>query len=235
MWVCNQCSESLNDATQFRQEADRLFKLGIMGLEDRAETEALYASVQKTAFSFALRDSEGRSPLVDVQNASMQPAVWYHANMSVFRSLPDSWAIGQLFPVVPLHRLTEYPEVNCSIADLTCDSDGRIDQFVGPVSTQADAPGQPAMYIPLHHHQKGENYLVAAFLVGAYQDSMGSRGHNLFGSPSAATVLMNGSEACTSMMEQDKTSTFKLKGATADGTQGSDGGRGIRRYRCSWR
>ena len=69
------------------------------------------------------------------------------------------------------------------------------------------------MYIPLHHHQKGENYLVAAFLVGAYQDSMGSRGHNLFGSPSAATVFMNGSEACTSMMEQDKTSTFKLKGA----------------------
>ena len=206
--------ESLNDATQFRQEADRLFKLGIMGLEDRAETEALYASVQKTAFSFALRDSEGRSPLVDVQNASMQPAVWYHANMSVFRSLPDSWAIGQLFPVVPLHRLTEYPEVNCSIADLTCDSDGRIDQFVGPVSTQGMPRGQPAMYIPLHHHQKGENYLVAAFLVGAYQDSMGSRGHNLFGSPSAATVLMNGSEACTSMMEQDKASTFKLKGAT---------------------
>ena len=209
--------ESLNDATQFRQEADRLFKLGIMGLEDRAETEALYASVRETAFLFALRDSEGRSPLIDVQSASMQPAVWYHANMSVFRSLPDSWAIGQLFPVVPLHRLTEYPEVNCSIADLTCDSDGRIDRFVGPISTdgQSVSPrGQPAMYIPLHHHRKGENYLVAAFLVGAYQDSMGSRGHNLFGSPSAATVFMNGSGVCTSMMVQDKTSTFKLKGAT---------------------
>lgn len=110
--------------------------------------------------------------------------------MSVFRSLPDSWAIGQLFPIVPLHRLAEAPTIAGSLADLTCDSDGRIDRFVGPAPSNISNldRGRPLSFLPLHPLRDGETYLVAAFLVGAYQESMGSRGHNLFGSPCVANV-----------------------------------------------
>ncbi len=179
--------ESLNDAVQFRQEADRLFKLGIMGLEERAEVEDLYSCVRERAFSTTRHNLEGRLPPVDVLSAAKQPAVWYHANMSVFRSLPDSWAIGQIFPIVPLHRLSEQPEVAGSIADLTCDSDGRVDNFISPASQLVER-GKPTSYLPLHRLRDDEDYLIAAFLVGAYQESMGSCGHNLFGSPAVATV-----------------------------------------------
>jgi arginine decarboxylase len=107
--------------------------------------------------------------------------------MSVFRSLPDSWAIGQIFPIVPLHRLSEQPEVAGSIADLTCDSDGRVENFISPASQLVER-GKPTSYLPLHRLREDEDYLIAAFLVGAYQESMGSCGHNLFGSPAVATV-----------------------------------------------
>ena len=179
--------ESLNDALQFRQEADRLFKLGIMGLEDRAEVEDIYSCVRESAFSVARQNLQPRMPPMDVQSAAKQPAAWYHANMSVFRSLPDSWAIGQLFPIAPLHRLSEQPEVAGSIADLTCDSDGRVDNFI-PAASQIVDRGKPTTYLPLHQLREDEDYLIAAFLVGAYQESMGSCGHNLYGCPAVATV-----------------------------------------------
>lgn len=273
--------ESLNDASQFRQEADRLFKLGIMGLEGRAEAEELFASVRSLAFDLARRAPRGESPPAQVLSAMKEPAVWYQANMSVFRSLPDSWAIGQLFPIVPLHRFAEAPTVAGSLADLTCDSDGRIDHFigrgggphvlchslfwnrtqcfnsglyvctrfflfdhtprfhnafrqreqrwnerrlvvpametnvfitfelvlirvrpggaalsVGPGAARSGGDrGRATSSLPLHPLRAGEPYLMAAFLVGAYQDSMGSRGHNLFGSPSVADVYLEGGPA----------------------------------------
>ena len=200
--------EAINDATQFRREADRLFKLGIMGLEERAEAEELFCATREGVFEIARArrrkrslssntraDAEYALP-VDVQTEARRPAVWYHANMSVFRSLPDVWAIQQLFPVVPLHRLRERPRAAGAVADLTCDSDGRIDAFVGALGEElgggADAErGAPSPFLALHAPNAGEPYLMAAFLVGAYQESMGSAGHNLFGSPATANVFLD--------------------------------------------
>ena len=193
--------EAINDATQFRQEADRLFKLGIMGLEERAEAEELFCATRGRVFDIARarreerRDAAYKVP-VDVQTEARRPAVWYHANMSVFRSLPDIWAIQQLFPVTPLHRLRERPRSAGSVADLTCDSDGRIDAFVGaswsPNGGGADAKrGSSSTFLALHAPRPKEPYLMAAFLVGAYQESMGSAGHNLFGSPATANVFLD--------------------------------------------
>jgi arginine decarboxylase-like protein len=193
--------EAINDATQFRQEADRLFKLGIMGLEERAEAEELFCLTRARVFHIArerrLKKSTSKYFLpVDVQTEARRPAVWYHANMSVFRSLPDIWAIQQLFPVAPLHRLRERPNAAGAVADLTCDSDGRVDAFVGAANKGvedvfSDAErGAPSPFLTLHAPREGEPYLMAAFLVGAYQESMGSAGHNLFGSPATANVFL---------------------------------------------
>ena len=193
--------EAINDATQFRQEADRLFKLGIMGLEERAEAEELFCLTRARVFHIAntrrLKKKTSQYFLpVDVQTEARRPAVWYHANMSVFRSLPDIWAIQQLFPVAPLHRLRERPNAAGAVADLTCDSDGRVDAFVGAAAKGvedvfSDAErGAPSPFLTLHAPREGEPYLMAAFLVGAYQESMGSAGHNLFGSPATANVFL---------------------------------------------
>ena len=188
--------EAINDATQFRQEADRLFKLGIMGLEERAEAEELFCATRARVFHVARERRVSQYVLpVDVQTEARRPAVWYHANMSVFRSLPDIWAIQQLFPVAPLHRLRERPNAAGSLADLTCDSDGRVDAFVGAAAARenvfSDAErGAPSPFLTLHAPREGEPYLMAAFLVGAYQESMGSAGHNLFGSPATANVFL---------------------------------------------
>ena len=174
--------EAINDATQFRQEADRLFKLGIMGLEERAEAEELFCATRARVFHVARERRVSQYVLpVDVQTEARRPAVWYHANMSVFRSLPDIWAIQQLFPVAPLHRLRERPNAAGSLADLTCDSDGRVDAFVGAAAARenvfSDAErGAPSPFLKLHAPREGEPYLMAAFLVGAYQESMGARG-----------------------------------------------------------
>ncbi|EEH59440.1 uncharacterized protein MICPUCDRAFT_1338, partial [Micromonas pusilla CCMP1545] len=182
--------ESLNDAIQFRQEADRLFKLGIMSLEGRAEAEELFSSIRSLALDFARTIPDTNIFPTEVSLFAVEPLTWCHANLSVFRSLPDAWAIRQLFPVAPLHRLSEEPSIIVSIADLTCDSDGRIDQFIGSSGSNANAGGS---LLPLHPLRVNETYLVAAFLVGAYQDSLGSRGHNLFGSPPVANLFLSGS------------------------------------------
>jgi len=125
----------------------------------------------------------GTSPPVDVQNLSNQPTQWYHANLSVFRSLPDVWAIHQLFPVVPIHKLNEPPTIKGAFADLTCDSDGKVDWFVSSAEK-----GKPQTFLPLHRPSGDSPYLIGAFLTGAYQESMGSVGHNLFGSPARVNV-----------------------------------------------
>ena len=176
--------EALNDAKQFRVEADRLFKLGIMDLPQRAEAESLFSECRELVFEIAASvNISGTSPPVDVQNLSNQPTQWYHANLSVFRSLPDVWAIHQLFPVVPIHKLNEPPTIKGAFADLTCDSDGKVDWFVSSAEK-----GKPQTFLPLHRPSGDSPYLIGAFLTGAYQESMGSVGHNLFGSPARVNV-----------------------------------------------
>ncbi|HOD33004.1 MAG TPA: arginine decarboxylase, partial [Holophaga sp.] len=107
------------------------------------------------------------------------------ANFSVFQSLPDHWAIDQLFPVMPVHRLKEKPTLSATLCDITCDSDGKVDKFIDLKDVRDE--------IPLHEPKPGEPYYLAFFMTGAYQDTLGMR-HNLFGTPNEAHVVVNEDE-----------------------------------------
>jgi arginine decarboxylase len=120
----------------------------------------------------------------------------YFCNFSVFQSLPDSWAIDQLFPIMPIHRLTEEPIRRGTLQDVTCDSDGKIDRFVG------DKNGRPSL--ELHKFTDGEPYMLGVFLTGAYQEILGDL-HNLFGDTNAVHVRLtaNGSYEVTDLVHGD--------------------------------
>ncbi|KAL4430339.1 hypothetical protein ABPG77_002145 [Micractinium sp. CCAP 211/92] len=122
-------------------------------------------------------------PLPDAlrPDAALPHTKMYHVNLSVFRSAVDSWAIQQLFPIVPIHRLGEEPTVPAMLADLTCDSDGKVDKFINPKG------GDPLPALPLHPLRRGEKYFLALFLTGVYQEVMGSV-HNMFGSLNTVVV-----------------------------------------------
>ncbi|CAM6038232.1 unnamed protein product, partial [Sphagnum compactum] len=167
--------EAYNDAKQLREEAGSLFKLGCLSLEQRAQAEALYDCVSQQMLTFAPQLSD---------ELRLSLAATYHVNLSVFRSAPDSWAIDQIFPIMPLHRLTEKPTTLATLADLTCDSDGKIDRFVG-------ASGDISSVLPVHDLHEGEPYYLGLFLGGVYQEVLGSA-HNLFGSTHVVHVRATG-------------------------------------------
>ncbi|KAI5077047.1 hypothetical protein GOP47_0009112, partial [Adiantum capillus-veneris] len=123
-----------------------------------------------------LRDGQVESGSTDSHSAI------YHINLSVFKSMPDTWAIGQLFPIVPLHRLEEEPTVNAILSDLTCDSDGKVTKFVG-----SDVKGKQMSQLRVHPLQDGKPYYMGMFLGGAYQEALGGM-HNMFGSPPVVHV-----------------------------------------------
>jgi arginine decarboxylase len=106
----------------------------------------------------------------------------YYCNFSLFQSLPDSWAIDQLFPVMPIHRLNEKPTRNAIIADITCDCDGKIDRFVDRFGSKR--------FLPLHELKESEEYYLGVFLVGAYQETLGDL-HNLLGDTNVVTVSLH--------------------------------------------
>lgn len=145
--------EAYNDAKQLKAEAGSLFKLGCLSLEQRAQADVLYDRVCQQVLAFGPQ-------LPDELRLSL-PTI-YHVNLSVFRSAPDTWAISQIFPIIPLQRLTERPTTEAVLADLTCDSDGKIDRFVG-------TSGEGSRVLPLHAVQKGKPYYLGLFLGGVYQ------------------------------------------------------------------
>ena len=160
-----------NDAQQFKEEAMNAFKLGVLNLEERAKIETLYweifSRIKVMLENFPIIENSS-----DIDNVKELLANKYLCNFSVFQSLPDTWAIGQLLPIVPLSRLNERPTEDCTLADITCDSDGRIDQFIGNQSNRNT--------LLLHSFDHREEYHLGIFLTGAYQDVMGDN-HNLFG------------------------------------------------------
>jgi arginine decarboxylase len=151
------------------QQALQTFNLGYLSLADRGLVERLY-----WATCVKIRDWCRRLESVPEQLEGLETVLGdiYFCNVSVFQSLPDSWAIDQLFPIMPLHRLDERPTRSCVLADITCDSDGKIDRFV----SQRDIKRS----LEVHELTPGEDYFLAAFLVGAYQETLGDL-HNLFG------------------------------------------------------
>lgn len=173
--------ESLNDARFYRDRLHDAFRSGEISLRATALADNLYNRI--VAGIVALLP-QARRPSSELQAlADTRPDIYY-GNFSVFQSLPDAWAIAQLFPVMPAHRLDEVPERLAVIADLTCDSDGRLDRF-------ADTErGGERRTLALHRLRDGEEYVIAVFLVGAYQETLGDL-HNLFGDTNVANVRLS--------------------------------------------
>ena len=171
--------EAWNDAVKFRDDALAAFRLGYIRLDQRAMAEELSWSCAQAINALL----PGSKPIhEDLRGLQRALACTYYANLSVFRSAPDTWAIDQLFPVMPIHRLDEQPTELGQFADLTCDSDGKLDQFI-------DA-GKTKSLLELHPLRDGEPYRIGIFLAGAYQEVMGNL-HNLFGSTNAVHVRLN--------------------------------------------
>lgn len=171
--------EYYHDAVELKDELHTQFNLGLISLEDRAKGEVLFWET----CARALRESEEDGlPSGDFEQLKKTLAAKYLCNFSLFRSAPDSWAIRQLFPIVPIHRLNEPLKDFSTFVDVTCDSDGKIDHFVD-LKDDRETLDMPKW-------KAGEPYYLAIFLVGAYQEVMGSF-HNLFGIPSEAQVVID--------------------------------------------
>ena len=175
--------EYFHDAQVAREQTLSLFSLGHCSLAHRGLAERLFYAIGARVY----REAQRLDP-VSEEFASLETLLSdiYFCNASVFQSLPDSWAIGQLFPIMPLHRLGERPTRRGVLADITCDSDGKIDRFVTPEAGQ-DSAG--ASVLPLHPYTGGD-YLLGVFLVGAYQETLGDL-HNLFGDTNAVHVTLD--------------------------------------------
>ena len=168
--------ESWHDALQIREEALDRFSLGMLDLKTRAQIEKLFWSVAREVGELA---SSMKHIPEDLRKIAKMVPDKYFCNFSLFQSLPDSWAIDQLFPIVPVSRLDEKPTRTCTIQDITCDSDGKIANFISPMGTSAS--------LPVHALKQGESYYLAVFLVGAYQEILGDM-HNLFGDTNAVHI-----------------------------------------------
>ncbi len=173
--------ECLHDAATFLAEAQAHYTHGTLSLAQRAYAERAYYAVARRVLP--LLDPTIRAEREAIDELREKLAAKYFCNFSVFQSIPDAWAIDQVFPILPLHRLTERPDVRARLCDLTCDSDGRLDHYVdreGVMTTLA-----------MHRIVVGEEYLVGFFMVGAYQEILGDM-HNLFGDTNAVNVVVEG-------------------------------------------
>lgn len=168
--------EDWHDAEQIREESLELFSHGFVDLQTRAEIEAMYWSV---CHEVNLLAKDMKHVPDELRRLDQLLADKYFCNFSLFQSLPDSWAIDQLFPIAPLQRLKERPTRKATLHDITCDSDGKISNFV--------VDGHISRVLPLHTLKKNEPYYLGVFLVGAYQEILGDM-HNLFGDTTAAHI-----------------------------------------------
>ena len=170
--------EAFHDASQAKEEAQSLFKFGYLTLRERASAERLFWNCCEK-----ILDHVRRMKYVpdELQNLEKVLASIYYCNFSVFQSAPDTWAIDQLFPIMPIHRLEEKPTVRATLADLTCDSDGAIDHFIDREDVKH--------VLEVHPFTPGKPYIMAMFLNGAYQEILGDL-HNLFGDTNAVHVRL---------------------------------------------
>ena len=168
--------ESWHDALQIREEALDLFSLGMLDLRTRAQIEKLFWSIAREVGEMAAGMKHAPEELRKI--AQMIPDK-YFCNFSLFQSLPDSWAIDQVFPIVPISHLDEKPGRTCTLQDMTCDSDGKIANFI--------SQGALSSALPVHNIKQGEPYYIGVFLVGAYQEILGDM-HNLFGDTNAVHI-----------------------------------------------
>lgn len=174
--------EAYHDAEHWLSEAQEMYTHGVISLEQRGQSEQLYYAICWKVRAQLNPSSRAQREALDELNEKL--ADKYFCNFSLFQSLPDVWAIDQIFPVMPLHRLDQPPQRRVVIEDLTCDSDGRIDNYV-------DSEGIEST-LPLHELKQGEPYLIGMMLVGAYQEILGDM-HNLFGDTDSVDVALTDS------------------------------------------
>lgn len=171
-------NEFYHDVAHIKENALQLFMFGMLSLEQKALVDAMSWAILSKLAKIAAKDEDLEDEEIVLREVLSDT---YFCNMSVFQSLPDSWALGQLFPVMPIHRLGEKPERRAVLVDLTCDSDGKISRFID-VET-----GEPKKTLEVHTFSEEEPYLMGAFLVGAYQETLGDL-HNLFGDTDAVHI-----------------------------------------------
>lgn len=171
--------EAYHDVVQFKDEAVSMFCFGVLSLTERAQAEQLFWACCEKILAIARQQEYVPDDLEDLEQIM---ASIYYINLSVFQSAPDSWAIDQLFPIMPIHRLDQEPTQRGILADLTCDSDGKIDQFIDLRDVKS--------VLELHPLQAGEPYYLGMFLNGAYQEIMGNL-HNLFGDTNAVHIRLS--------------------------------------------
>ena len=171
--------EDWHDALQIRDEALELFSLGLLDLKTRAQIEKLFWSVARDVNDLT---RSMKHPPEELKKVDRMLPEKYFCNFSLFQSLPDSWAIDQVFPIMPISKLDEKPSRRCTIQDITCDSDGKISMFVSPQGISHS--------LPVHPLKANEHYYIGVFLVGAYQEILGDL-HNLFGDTSAVHISVD--------------------------------------------
>ena len=171
--------EDWHDAVQIREEALELFSLGLLDLKTRAQIEKLYWSVAREVNDMT---RSMKHPPEELRKIGKMLPEKYFCNFSLFQSLPDSWAIDQMFPIMPIIRLDEKPGRLATLQDITCDSDGKISHFVSPQGASEA--------LPVHALRPGEPYYIGVFLVGAYQEILGDM-HNLFGDTNAVHISVS--------------------------------------------
>lgn len=178
--------EAYHDAAQFKEEAVSLFGFGYLSLTERARAERLYWACCAKILEIVRQQDYVPDDLEDLEKIM---ASIYYVNLSVFQSAPDTWAIDQLFPIMPVHRLDEEPTRRATLADLTCDSDGKIDQFIDLWDVKSVLELHPLKRKSEVTPSAYEPYYLAMFLNGAYQEIMGNL-HNLFGDTNAIHIKL---------------------------------------------
>jgi arginine decarboxylase len=174
-------NECFNDLLQAKDETLQLFTYGVLSLEQRAWCESMYFAIATKMLTIAKVTPDCEDIIARL---SQELCDTYFCNFSVFQSVPDSWAVGQVFPVMPIHRLNEEPVNSATLADLTCDSDGKIEKFIDTIT------GDFKETIQLHEYDPTKQYYVGVFLTGAYQEILGDL-HNLFGDTDAVHISLS--------------------------------------------
>jgi arginine decarboxylase len=191
--------ETLHDAQEVKEKAQSMFDLGLLELDAKARIETLFWQIARQVVGF----SEGMKFIPEeVKELEIALADQYVCNFSVFQSMLDHWALGQLFPIMPVHRLDTAPDRQAMLVDITCDSDGKVSKFVDLQDIKDT--------LPLHRLKPNEPYYIGFFLMGAYQDIMGDL-HNLFGRVNEAHVFLDDDEECGWYIEET------LEGSTIAG------------------
>lgn len=173
-------NEFYNDLVERKRDTHNMFSYGVLSLDQLAKAEEIYWATAAKMHRLARTNPDAEELFWELEKLQSDT---YYCNFSVFQSLPDLWAVGQRFPVMPIHRLGEAPLRRAVLVDLTCDSDGKIDEF-----NDFDTD-QPQKYLEVHSVDKGQDYLLGVFLTGAYQETLGDL-HNLFGDTDAVHITI---------------------------------------------